>query len=78
MTRHKHTLHLASKHIVGELHGLVKALLGKSTREETVGWLAAALNGNKERGKMQENLAVRFCFFCNRMGRVCGLCCLYS
>jgi hypothetical protein len=52
---------MASKHITGELHGIVKALLGKGTREEMVAWLANALNGNKERAKMQENLAVSGC-----------------
>jgi len=52
-------LHLASKYTVGELHAIVKALLGKTTREEMMGWLADALNGNRERAKMQENLAVR-------------------
>ena len=56
--RHRNTLHMASKHITGELHAIVKTLLGKATREDMVAWLANALNGNKERAKMQENLAV--------------------
>jgi hypothetical protein len=58
--RQRNTLHMASKHITGELHGIVKSLLGKGTREDMVAWLANALNGNKERAKMQENLAVSF------------------
>jgi hypothetical protein len=59
--RQRNTLHMASKHITGELHGIVKSLLGKGTREDMVAWLANALNGNKERAKMQENLAVSGC-----------------
>lgn len=56
--RHMNTLHLASKHITGELHAIVKSLLGKATREDMISWLANTLNGNKERAKMQEDLKV--------------------
>lgn len=58
LVRHKNTLHLASKHITGELHAIVKSLLGKATREDMISWLANALNGNKERAKMQEEIKV--------------------
>jgi hypothetical protein len=58
LVRHKNTLHLASKHITGELHAIVKSLLGKATREDMISWLANALNGNRERAKMQEDIKV--------------------
>jgi hypothetical protein len=60
LVRHKNTLHLASKHITGELHAIVKSLLGKATREDMILWLANALNGNKERAKMQEDIKVTY------------------
>lgn len=63
LVRHMNTLHLASKHITGELHAIVKSLLGKATREDMISWLANTLNGNKERAKMQADLKVS--------GRVC-------
>lgn len=47
------SLRMAGKHITGELHGLVKALLGKGTRDAMLGWLANAIEGNGERAKMR-------------------------
>lgn len=61
VVRSRTTLHMAAKHITGELHAAVKALLGKGTREDMVAWLANAINGNKERAKMQEDISVSFC-----------------
>ena len=34
----------------------LQALLGKSTRESMIGWLAATIDGNEERGKMISDL----------------------
>jgi len=45
-------LRMAARQIQGELHTIIKALLGKSTRDAMVGWLAAVLEGNGERAKM--------------------------
>ncbi|GBF98629.1 ubiquitin conjugation factor E4-like [Raphidocelis subcapitata] len=50
------SLRMTSKHITGELHAVVKALLGKGTREAAVAWIANALEGNAERGKMRPNV----------------------
>lgn len=61
VVRSRTTLHMAAKHITGELHAAVKALLGKGTREDMVAWLANAINGNKERAKMQEDISVSCC-----------------
>ena len=35
---------------------LSQSLLGKSTREAMISWLAAAIDGNEERGKMQMDI----------------------
>jgi hypothetical protein len=53
------TLHMASKHITGELAATVKALLGKATRESMLAWLGGVIEGNGERAKMQMDLRVR-------------------
>lgn len=42
----------------GELHGIVKSLLGRSTREDMLAWLGNSLNGNRERAKMREDVSV--------------------
>lgn len=70
-------LRMAMKQIHGELHGVVKTLLGKSTRTRMVQWLGAVLDGNKERAKMQANntLAASHGFFINFnavMLKLCG------
>jgi hypothetical protein len=57
--RHMDTLHMAAKHISGELGAVVKALLGKATREAMLAWLGAVIEGNGERAKMQMDLRVR-------------------
>jgi hypothetical protein len=46
---------MAQKHLYGELHAVVKALLGKSTREAMMAWLAGVIEHNMERAKMQMN-----------------------
>ncbi|GAX74152.1 hypothetical protein CEUSTIGMA_g1601.t1 [Chlamydomonas eustigma] len=45
-------LRMACKHVQNELNGIVKLLLGKSTRESMIQWLASTIEGNEERGKM--------------------------
>ena len=47
------SLRMAGRHIMGELHALVKALLGKGTRDGMLAWLANAIEGNGERAKMR-------------------------
>ncbi len=42
--------------VQNELHGIVKSLLGKATREQMITWLAAVIEGNEERGKMRADL----------------------
>ena len=37
-------------------HTSPQSLLGKSTREAMISWLAAAIDGNEERGKMQMDI----------------------
>lgn len=56
--RHQDTLHMACKHIVGELSAIVKSLLGKATREDMLRWLGAVIEGNMERAKMQMDAQV--------------------
>ncbi len=46
-------LRLAGKHLAGELHAIVKALLGRTTRDSMLKWLAGVIEGNMERAKMQ-------------------------
>ena len=58
------SLRMAAKHLAGELHAIVKSLLGKGTRDAMLTWLGNALEGNMERAKMQaraglERAAVR-------------------
>lgn len=71
------SLRMTQKHIVGELHAIVKALLGRGTREAMLGWLGGVLEGNGERAKMRSNLAVAAShgFFLNLdavMLKLCG------
>lgn len=49
---------MAAKHITGELTAIVKALLGKATREQMLQWLGAVIEGNMERAKMQADMRV--------------------
>lgn len=56
------TLHMAAKHIAGELSAVVKALLGKATREAMLAWLGGVIEGNGERAKMQMDLRVRLVY----------------
>jgi hypothetical protein len=69
------TLHMASKHIAGELTAIVKALLGKGTREAMLAWLGGAIEGNAERAKMQMDLRVSwlccFCYICGYSLHIC-------
>jgi hypothetical protein len=57
--RNIHTLRMAGKHVTGELTAIVKALLGKATRERMLQWLGEVIEGNNERAKMQANIMVR-------------------
>jgi hypothetical protein len=57
--RHMDTLHMAAKHVSGELGAIVKSLLGKATREDMLAWLGSVIEGNGERAKMQMDLRVR-------------------
>lgn len=50
------SLRMTSRHLTGELHALVKALLGKGTRGGMMEWLGNTLEGNGERGKMRPNI----------------------
>ena len=61
------SLRMTSKHITGELHAIVKGLLGKGTREDTLAWLAAAIEGNAERGKMRVRARATACRFWPRL-----------
>ncbi|KAG1664460.1 hypothetical protein FOA52_006306 [Chlamydomonas sp. UWO 241] len=49
------TLRMTARQVQGELFAIIgpKALLGKSTREATLRWIASVIDGNGERSKMQ-------------------------
>jgi hypothetical protein len=71
------SLRTTQKAITGELHAMVKGLLGKHTREAMLQWLGLVLEGNLERAKMQANLAVAashgfFLNLCAVMLKLCG------
>ncbi|WIA10509.1 hypothetical protein OEZ85_010698 [Tetradesmus obliquus] len=74
--RHMDTLHMAAKHIAGELSAVVKALLGKATREAMLAWLGGVIEGNGERAKMQMDLrkAASHGFFINLDAVLLKLC----
>lgn len=69
-------LRLAGRQISNELHGIVKILLGKSTRDSAMSWLGAVLDHNEERAKMRPNpmLCASSGFFANLCAVLLRLC----
>jgi Ubiquitin elongating factor core len=78
MRRHADTLHMAAKHLVGELSAIVRCLLGKHTRARMLDWLGAVIEGNGERAKMQGDSRVSKGGRQERLGPVARGSCLAS